>query len=1174
VDYFFYFYNMSMTLTRKPFISNLFLFLVVLTVCRTGRAQSAQVQSTFPHTLLWRISGNGLQKPSYLYGTMHLNDKRLFRFDDSVYRAIEKTEGLAIEVNPDEMAAYFVNQLFDQLENGKKLQEILDQRYFNRNRNALAKKFNKPAEEISASDVVKEKNKWMSDYMQNGEMPTFMDAYLYNIARRQGKWVGGIEDLSDQTGLMADLIDQSDISYLLATDSSTRRSNSNRSIEEMIRIYSNQDLEGIESISSENSTAEVKDMMLIRRNLKMARRIDSLISLRTMFLAIGAAHLPGDSGVISLLRRRGFTLEPVFSNKKIQADDYTFTEVHLPWVQVTDDQGYYTAEMPANPAKVKLYGLIEMRFLMDLFNMSGFCTAGFINSSHIGNRDSLFNMMSRRMFHDGDVKAVKNLELNGVAGKEYIQTLKGENLRVQIFANDKMIYLVMLSALKKEMLSSADAGKFFQSFTINPQKEQAPDVVNIFTDSIMGVSFATPVQLTVNDKLSGKSGKKDDSWKNSCFTGIDRSGNFIMLISTEVKPGYHIPDENKIHDQFYEGIRKQYSNLHKDSTTLDSTKLIKITGKNIEQPGIFMNTISIVKDGRHILLMVLGDSSSLPSVFSSFRFISHPSVIWQKYESPDSTFSSYAPAPIRPHFNKWGNKMQWVSYDTTRATSYEVIPDTLGKYTWYLSDSLFWRKRIGEDTANENCLELKDVVNGNIPGKEFIIENKKDSGSYSRTRLLLTGNKVYKLFAAGRGNLLSSTEVNRFFNDFRIEGAAATASVCISKASLLLHDLGSMDSATRREAYSALFSAKFGKEDIQLLKDALFRPYQSPYDSSHGTTINNTIAQKFAELGDSTAVTYVRESYPLLVNAKRPLKNTALSLLAHQHTAGSYATLVELLKQGPTGEKLEYTILYAMKDSLALTRTLFPSLQSWIRDTLYTPGVAFIALPLLDSGYLTKESIMPSAHAFIEAAAALLPALKTSDDYSDYKLFSLLKLIGRFHIPASYSLLKNYLAVRNKSLLLEVVKQLLDGGQAVPGAVLNRLASDPVTRLDLYDNLKKYKKTALFPGEYLTQSRFAESSIYGAADNEDEGPIEKVVLLSKKTASFDGKKYTWYLYKISYTTEDGPKSYLGIAGGYDPAAVGLRPKKDMTGVYWEEELDAENSSSLFKEYLKGIDSDK
>jgi len=904
--------------------------------------------------------------------------------------------------------------------------------------------------------------------------------------------------------------------------------------------------------------------------VKMARRIDSLISLRTMFLAIGAAHLPGDSGVINLLRRKGFTLEPVFSNKKIAADDYTFNEVHLPWVQVSDDQGYYTAEMPANPAKVKLYGLIEMRFLMDLFNMSGFCTAAFINSGH-SNTDSIFSMMSSRMFHDGNIKAVKNLKLNGIQGKEYIHTVKGENLRVQIFANDKMIYMIMLSSLKKEALASADADKFFQSFTIKTLKEEAPESANIFTDSIMGISFATHARLTYNEKFSSN---KDKSWKVTCLTGIDQSGAVVMLFSKEVKPGYYIPDENVVHNQIYEAMQKQYNNLHKDSTILDSAKMIMLTGQNKEQSGISMNMISIVKGGRHIVMMMIGDSSTMQSVFSSFHFISHPAVHWQKYKSPDSTFTTYAPAAIKPHFYQDGNKLQWVSYDTTTVTSYQVIPDTLGKYTWYTSDSLFWKRRIGDDTVNKILIQIKDVVNGNVAGKEFIVKSKKDPATYARIRLLVTDDKVYKLFAAGQIDICYTPQVNRFFDEFRFTGATAANTVSVSKASLLLHDLGSLDSATRQKAYWALSSAKFGKEDALLLKDALFQRYQSPYDSSHETTINYTIARKFADLDDSIAVTYVRESYPSLVK-ENPLKNIALSLLAHQHNAFSYTTLAELLKQGPTGEKMEYTILYAMKDSLALTRILFPSLQSWIKDTSYAPGIAFITLPLLDSGYLSKDSIMPSAGAFIEAAAAQLPALKAADENNDYRLHSLLKLIGRFHSPAAYSLLKDYLAVRNKFVLQEVVKQLLDGGQAIPAAVLNRLAADPVCRLELYDNLKEYKKTAIFPREYLTQFRFAEASIYGAADDDDdERTIDKVTLLSKKTVALHGKTYNWYLFKVSYTTDDGPKNYLGIAGGYNPAIAGLKPQKDMSGIYREEELDGENSDSLFKEYLKGIDNDE
>src|SRR5215467_9600700 len=134
---------------------------------------AADSQQHLAKSLLWRITGNGLTKPSYLFGTMHLNDKRLFKFDDSVYKALENTEGMAIEVNPDEMAAYFANKLFDEVSSEKKLKEILDNKDFDKYSRALSKKFNKSAEKVTVSDIVKEKHKWMSEYMAKGEMPTF-----------------------------------------------------------------------------------------------------------------------------------------------------------------------------------------------------------------------------------------------------------------------------------------------------------------------------------------------------------------------------------------------------------------------------------------------------------------------------------------------------------------------------------------------------------------------------------------------------------------------------------------------------------------------------------------------------------------------------------------------------------------------------------------------------------------------------------------------------------------------------------------------------------------------------------------------------------------------------------------------------------------------------------------
>src|SRR5205085_2126643 len=52
-------------------------------------------------SLLWEITGNGLSKPSYLFGTMHVSNKMVFHLSDSFYNAIKNTDAVALELNPD-----------------------------------------------------------------------------------------------------------------------------------------------------------------------------------------------------------------------------------------------------------------------------------------------------------------------------------------------------------------------------------------------------------------------------------------------------------------------------------------------------------------------------------------------------------------------------------------------------------------------------------------------------------------------------------------------------------------------------------------------------------------------------------------------------------------------------------------------------------------------------------------------------------------------------------------------------------------------------------------------------------------------------------------------------------------------------------------------------------------
>src|SRR5215813_3229202 len=63
-------------------------------------------------SLLWEISGNGLQKPSYLFGTMHVSDKLAFHLGDSFYTAIKSAEVVALETNPESWQDDYSKSIF------------------------------------------------------------------------------------------------------------------------------------------------------------------------------------------------------------------------------------------------------------------------------------------------------------------------------------------------------------------------------------------------------------------------------------------------------------------------------------------------------------------------------------------------------------------------------------------------------------------------------------------------------------------------------------------------------------------------------------------------------------------------------------------------------------------------------------------------------------------------------------------------------------------------------------------------------------------------------------------------------------------------------------------------------------------------------------------------------
>jgi uncharacterized protein YbaP (TraB family) len=1095
---------------------------------------------------------------------MHLTDNRLFNFGDSVYQAIERSAGLAIEVNPDEMGAYYVNKLFDEVE-GAKLREILNEKDFKKYSAALAKKFKKPASEITTNDIVTEKNKWLNEYFEKGEMPTFVDAYLYNIARRQGKWVGGVEDITDQAGLLDNLVDRSDIDFLLAGDSSYIKTASNRMMEHMVELYTNQDLGGIEAMSSAESP-EYKDALLIKRNVKMTRRIDSLTALRNMFIAIGAAHLPGDSGVIHLLQQRGFTVEPVFSSQKINAKNYVFKEVRLPWKETEDPQGLYKVSMPGNPVNLKLYGLIEMKYLFDVYNLSNYCTMAVVNPRTAGkvNKDSMLLELAQRMFHTEKKLTAKKVINNGIEGNEYQQVHKGENVRLQAYMYENVVYVAFIYAIKETTLTSEDANNFFSSFNITKTLPTAAGN-RLFTDSVMGIRFTAPAEITYNKKLS----TDNAGWHVSGFTGTDLSnGMYIILFSKDIQPGHFLVNDSIVQNELIANIKGQYKELHIDSLNLQGHKGIHLQGAHKDQDGIYMQAVSLIKNNRNIVLLVITDSAHLQApeakkIFSTLSFIPPPVVPWKIYTTADSLFSARVPGAFRIYGTEENSFMY--SFDTTTASSYYIMPDTLSKYAWYKNDSLFWHAMKDRYVGLDSLEKETDLLYDDVPAKELLI---KEDFNYKRMRLVRHDDKVYEVMISGDKDFVNNSDATAFLTSFKIHAPQKNRNfITQSKAALLLQDVASKDSLVRTLAVRLFRDAEFDKQDVPVLHQALLKQYQSPYTDTTSDDINMQIAAELGRLKDTTTITFIKDEYPSFRNEKEFLKNPALATLANMHTQESYTAIAQLLEQyGPPADGISYESMAAYRDSLSLVVPIFSTIQKLAKDSAHCTWVAELALTLRDSGYIKQEQIALAQNDYILSARKQLSAFKKVD-YINY-VSELIQVIGSFNTTAGNTVLKNYLTVKDLDVKKDAAIQLIKNKQPVPAPVLLKLAADAGIRTSLYTELKDLKKTALFPKQYATPQAFGESAVYEVAS--DENAVKKITFLTTKTATYKGKSYTFYLYRV-VLEDDEPAGYLGIAGGYKPGSTSLFTTEDLSDIYWHETYSAIRINVFFKTFLKNME---
>ncbi|CAN5529401.1 hypothetical protein BH10BAC2_BH10BAC2_08740 [soil metagenome] len=1139
---------------------------VLLILLLTGIAVPVLYAQKLPATLLWKISGNGLQKPSYLYGTMHLTDERLFNLGDSLYAAIERSEGFAIEINPDDFTLMMIDEAKKTLMEGQRIKNMLSEREFKKYGAALAKKLDKKEEDIITGDIFREKNKWVQESYRTGKMKTFLDAYLFDVARRLGKWTGGVENMSDQQGLLDNIVDESDIQELAGEDGSDDKQVT-LTINQMIKYYLSSDLNAIDSLSGFGDSL-YHDALLTKRNIKMAMRMDSLGHERSMVFAVGAAHLPGDDGLIALLKEKGFTVTPVFASKKIKLKDYKIAEVSFPWYNVKDDNASYTASMPGKAGNMTMYGILDMKMYFDVFNSTVYMTTAMNTPYTQHMADSVFGTIANYYFAATDYTKGKPITINDIPGREFISG-KGNYSHGYLLYKDGMLYMAIGMSMKKDTASAKDINKFLQSFTILKSSAAEHPFIT-YTDKVKAYSIELPSQPKSANDFVGK----DEAGMINRQINIStdqQTGAYLLFGFNEAAPGYYIPSDSATFEEIKASQKDKFAEITIDTNyTKNNRKVMEFGGIMATAP-LMMKAYYEFRGNRWYALVAIYDPAKpAPSVerfFKSFTILDYPATAWKQYTAEDNLFITWAPAKFgfeaTPEDGE-DTTYKYESFDTARADNFAIVPADFGNYYWQVSDSALWETIVKSDMRyNDSLLSKEAVTNGEAKGVEIFVQ-REGAGNVTRKRMLLNGNKVYTLLTVQPAAEIHNSNNNKFFEDFRFSKTASSENLFISKATNLLTDLNNSDSAVHEAAREAFSIAPFTKEELPLLHQALLKQY--PWDTVRYQKINTSIQNEIINLEDISSYDFAKRNY-LQVSDEH--KKILLEIMASFPTKEHFDEIKTFLLKAPPKIEWGYGFINDLKDTAQLTAGIFPDLLPLLKDTVLAASILEIARPLLDSNLISATLLNPYQADIMQFAQKQYRIIKADPENYDYTNYSLIHILGKFNNDAANLELQKWSLLKDYYLQLDVLDMLLANKQAINPQVLQTLAADKANRTAMYEKLKKYKKESLFPKKYLTQKDFAESYVYTVAADEDE-PSE-LTYLTQKVISFKGVQSRFFFYKVTYGEDDNTGYMLACAGPFNTNAAHISSDEATGELLYDEDFDPSSLPEQMDKIVKQME---
>lgn len=1085
-------------------------------------------------SLLWEISGNGLETSSYLYGTMHVSKKIAFRLDDVFYEALNKSEIVALESDPETW-----------LESEERFGSSSQKKGYGFNTKGFythSFALQHPSKKDLSSYLAFEERLVNSilyrtnEYSQNFEEDTYLDMFIYQAGSRFNKPILALEKLEESAALVGRA---SLNSMKMKPDEWLQKRMQQQDLMFLMQdAYRERNLSLLDSIDKAMYTDHYLKNMLYIRNENMAKSLDSAIQKAKVFAGIGAAHLPGTHGVIALLKEKGYVVKPLVSEatdkgQKLKNKFINKIKEHS-YKTFGPDDNFFTISLPN-----KLYPISEKITTVyvspDLANGSYFMVNRIPTYASLkAGGDYTFEDIEQLLFENipGTI-----LSKNLIANKRY----KGLDIRNKLKNGDHQRYQIYISPLEILIFKMGGEGdyvinysdKIFNSLTFKNPDEGGKLLSSTYKD----FEIAMPgLHKFTNASRAGSRG----------IEGYDASSNSYYFLKKTTLNDLNFVEEDtfelkQIQKRIYQDLKlkPKYNSFYKGTLTS------KAVWDSVTGQYLYLKTVI---SGADYYLLAARTKSEIKAkeFFNSFKIkkISYPEDFKKVVDTAMhfSTVTSIDPPKfVENSKHKFSKKNKTKAYSPySKKTIYqnknnEAIEVELTKSHDYLtfsnidsiwalrkqqySDKYFIIKNEKTKTSDDGSRELQFIITDTASTRGILIKN------------IIRGGLLYQLKTVVDATSEPSPFVSAFFDNFKPEGEPLGRDLLEDKTEDFFAALRENDSIVLK-GYRYLL---FDERHIDSLTYYISQ-YSFDEDKKH---IQSYLIKQLGTLDDDKVIPFLIDFYAKSYNNSNAQINI-LQSIARKKTETSASLLLQLMSQdlplvSNTAEIK--SIFKPYKDSLELARRLYPELLGYSSITEYKAPIFSLLAKLKKEELIKPSNYKKYRGQLLNDAKILLKRHLGEQNSNELKTrqANYTRLINNKILEDYVILLYPFAGERemgqffNKLLLVKdpqirstYITLLASDEKNIPAAVINSMAYDINSRILLYTKLVRQGKSDIFPHQYSSEQSLAEAHIY--EDRRFDRNKDKVIYLGEKTISYMGNPYKAYYFKTQ-NSQDYNKNF-------------------------------------------------